>query len=286
MIEPEMRKSLGDNVEIQLAVWNGEGRTVLCVHGLTANCRCWDHMALKLSPEHRTIAMDLRGRGLSEKPDKGYSVFQHCKDISKIITDIGEKRVVLMGHSLGASIVIAFAALYPEQTEKIIVIDGGGKLSDEHMAKIFLGIKPSLNRLGQVFPSYDRYVALLKKLQFFQPWSGTLDAYFRYDIQEVESGVCSRIQKEHVVEEIENLTKFNIEKYYAKVLCPVLILKAGQGIITDDDRLLPEYAVKKILDYIPHAKIEDLSGKDHYSIIFQPDVKRDRSILKFLEEQV
>ncbi len=281
-----MRKALGDNVEIQLAVWNGDGRTVLCVHGLTANCRCWDHMALKLSPEHRTIAMDLRGRGLSEKPDKGYSVFQHCKDILKIITDIGEKRVVLMGHSLGASIVIAFAALYPEQTEKIIVIDGGGKLSDEHVAKIFLGIKPSLDRLGQVFPSYDRYVALLKKLQFFQPWSDTLDAYFRYDIQEVELGVCSRIQKEHIVEEIENLTKFNIEKYYAKVLCPVLILKAGQGIITDDDRLLPEYAVKKILDYIPHAKIEDLSGKDHYSIIFQPDVKRDRSILKFLKEQV
>ncbi len=281
-----MRKALGDNVEIQLAVWNGDGRTVLCVHGLTANCRCWDHMALKLSPEHRTIAMDLRGRGLSEKPDKGYSVFQHCKDILKIITDIGEKRVVLMGHSLGASIVIAFAALYPEQTEKIIVIDGGGKLSDEHVAKIFLGIKPSLDRLGQVFPSYDRYVALLKKLQFFQPWSDTLDAYFRYDIQEAESGVCSRIQKEHIVEEIENLTKFNIEKYYAKVLCPVLILKAGQGIITDDDRLLPEYAVKKILDYIPHAKIEDLSGKDHYSIIFQPDVKRDRSILKFLKEQV
>ncbi len=281
-----MRKALGDNVEIQLAVWNGDGRTVLCFHGLTANCRCWDHMALKLSPEHRTIAMDLRGRGLSEKPDKGYSVFQHCKDILKIITDIGEKRVVLMGHSLGASIVIAFAALYPEQTEKIIVIDGGGKLSDEHVAKIFLGIKPSLDRLGQVFPSYDRYVALLKKLQFFQPWSDTLDAYFRYDIQEIESGVCSRIQKEHIVEEIENLTKFNIEKYYAKVLCPVLILKAGQGIITDDDRLLPEYAVKKILDYIPHAKIEDLSGKDHYSIIFQPDVKRDRSILKFLKEQV
>ncbi len=281
-----MRKALGDNVEIQLAVWNGDGRTVLCVHGLTANCRCWDHMALKLSPEHRTIAMDLRGRGLSEKPDKGYSVFQHCKDILKIITDIGEKRVVLMGHSLGASIVIAFAALYPEQTEKIIVIDGGGKLSDEHVVKIFLGIKPSLDRLGQVFPSYDRYVALLKKLQFFQPWSDTLDAYFRYDIQEVELGVCSRIQKEHIVEEIENLTKFNIEKYYAKVLCPVLILKAGQGIITDDDCLLPEYAVEKILDYIPHAKIEDLSGKDHYSIIFQPDVKRDRSILKFLKEQV
>ncbi len=279
-----MKKVPGDNIEIQLAIWNGVGKTVLCVHGLTANCRCWDHMALNLSPEYHIIAMDLRGRGLSDKPNKGYSIFQHCKDILKVIIDIGEKKVVLMGHSLGASIVIAFAAIYPEYTEKIIVIDGGGKLSDQQLAKIFLSIKPSLDRLGQVFPSYEGYVSLLKRLRFFQPWSETLDAYFKYDVQQVESGICSRIQKEHIAEEIENLTNFDIADCYARVLCPVLILKACQGILTHDDLLLPEYAVKKLREEIIQVKIENVLGKDHYSIIFQPDEKRDSAIRKFLKE--
>jgi len=62
MTEPIMKKVNGDGVEIQLAEWEGQGKTILCVHGITANCRCWDVMAESLIPEHRVIGMDLRGR--------------------------------------------------------------------------------------------------------------------------------------------------------------------------------------------------------------------------------
>ncbi len=42
MSGPKMIKAKGDGVKIQLAVWEGKGKPILCVHGLTANCRCWD----------------------------------------------------------------------------------------------------------------------------------------------------------------------------------------------------------------------------------------------------
>ena len=74
MREPLMKKVQGDGVEIQLAIWGGEGKRILAVHGLTANCGCWDAMAAMLSPRHQVLAMDLRGRGRSAKPSSGYSI--------------------------------------------------------------------------------------------------------------------------------------------------------------------------------------------------------------------
>ena len=58
-----MKKVKGDGISIQLAVWEGRGNQVLCIHGLTANCRCWDVIASSLTPENKILAVDLRGRG-------------------------------------------------------------------------------------------------------------------------------------------------------------------------------------------------------------------------------
>lgn len=152
MSNPKMIKAKGDGIQIQLAVWEGKERPILCIHGLTANFRFWDCLASALSPQHRVIAMDLRGRGLSDKPNTGYSIEHHCKDILALMNDQGLERPVLMGHSLGAFISLVFAAQHPQRVDRLILVDGGGKLSEAQMAKIFTGIKPSLDRLGQVFP--------------------------------------------------------------------------------------------------------------------------------------
>ena len=51
MSEPIMRRVAGDGVQIQLAEWEGDGKDVLCIHGITANCRCWDVIAAAASPQ-------------------------------------------------------------------------------------------------------------------------------------------------------------------------------------------------------------------------------------------
>ena len=147
MPEPKMIKAKGDGIKIQLAVWEGNGKQILCIHGITANCRFWDCLASALALHHRVIAMDLRGRGLSDKPPTGYSIEQHCKDVLALMNDLGLERPVLMGHSLGAFISLVISAHYPQRVDRLILVDGGGKLSENQMAKVFVGIKPSLDRL-------------------------------------------------------------------------------------------------------------------------------------------
>ncbi len=80
------------------------------------------------------------------------------------------ERPVLMGPSLGAFISLVFAAKYPRRVDRLILVDGGGKLSEAQMTKVFAGIKPSLDRLGKVFPDFESYLALLKQAPFLQPW--------------------------------------------------------------------------------------------------------------------
>jgi pimeloyl-ACP methyl ester carboxylesterase len=284
MKEPIMRKAQGDGVELQLAIWEGEGKKILAVHGLTANCRCWDGIAGLLSPRHKVLAMDLRGRGRSAKPPSGYSIETHGRDILGLLKDLRLKQVVLLGHSLGAFISLAFAAQNPGKVGQLILIDGGGKLSPEQTAKVMAGIKISLARLGNVFPSYEAYVEMLKKAPFLDPWSPALDTYFHYEMEETKEGVRSRVLPGAIQEDILSLTEFDASKFYSRIQCPVLILKATEGVLSGDDLLLPEDVVQRMIREIPRARRVDVEGTNHYSILFQNNPARDRALLQFLEE--
>lgn len=284
MTEPTMRTAPGHGVKIQLAQWGHEGKSILCIHGITANCRCWDVMASGLSPDHRVMAMDLRGRGLSESPDSGYSIAHHCKDILAILDDLGLEKAVIMGHSLGAFIAMAFGAQYSERVDRIILVDGGGKLSEIQMMKVFAGIKSSLDRLGRVFPSFEDYLDLMKTAPFFKEWTPALETYYRYEIEEVAGGVRSSVHPAHIQEERENLGLIDISEFYGKIPCPVLVLRATDGMVAEDDLLLPQDVVDTMVRKISHARYVDIPGTNHYSIVFEQNGVRDRAIREFLEE--
>jgi pimeloyl-ACP methyl ester carboxylesterase len=284
MAKPKMMRAKGNGIEIQLAVWEGKGKEILCIHGITANSRFWDCLASALSPHHKIFAMDLRGRGFSDKPPTGYSIDHHCKDVLALMDDLGLKRPVLMGHSLGAFISLVFSAQYPQRVHRLILVDGGGKLSEAQMGRVFAGIKPSLDRLGQIFPSFETYLTLMRQAPYLQPWNSYMDTYFRYEVEEVEGGVRCRVHPKHIEEEARNLGKVDSSHFYAKVTCPTLILRATRGMLFEDDFVLPEDVAERMVREMPNAKRVDVEGSNHYTILFEPNAVRDKAILQFLSE--
>jgi len=284
MTEPKMIKTNGDGIKIQLAVWEGKGKQILCIHGITANSRFWDCLASALAPHHRVIAVDLRGRGLSDKPPTGYSIEHHCKDILALMNDRGLERPVLMGHSLGAFISLVFSAKYPQRVDRLILVDGGGKLTKTQMNKVFTGIKPSLDRLGKTFPSFEDYISQMKQAPYLQPWNSYMETYFHYEVEKVKGGLRSRVHPNHIEEEAKNLGKVDSRQFYKKVTSPTLILRATKGLLAKDDLVLPKDVAERMVREIPNAKKVDLKGTNHYSILFQPNKKRDQTILKFLKQ--
>jgi pimeloyl-ACP methyl ester carboxylesterase len=283
MTEPIMKKVQGDGVQINLAVWEGSGKPILCIHGITANCRCWDALARVLAPEHQVFAMDLRGRGQSDKPSQGYSLAYHLKDINCLLDDLGLDRTVIMGHSLGAFIGLAFAAEYPDRTDQLILVDGAGDLSAQQFEEVFVGIKPALDRLGQVFPSADAYLDKMKAAPYIQPWSSAIETYYRYELEEVEGGVRTNIDPAHIQEEAANVRTVDCAPYYPKLKTKVLILRAPNGLLSQKDLLLPDDVIDKMMAEIPDVHRFDADGMNHYGIVFQPHAARDAAIRAFLK---
>ena len=283
MLEPIMKKVKGDGIEINLAIWEGAGKPILCVHGITANCRCWDVMAAALTPEYRLIAMDLRGRGQSDKPSKGYSLAHHLRDIQSIFDDIGMDRAAVMGHSLGAFIALAFGAQYPDRVDSLILVDGGGDLSQQQFLKVFEAIKPSLERLGQVFSSTEDYLNKMRKSSYIHPWSDAIDTYYRYELEDVKGGVRANIDPAHIKEEAANIGKVRSASFYPRIQSKTLILRAPNGLISSEDLLLPEDIIERMIREIPDVRRFDVEGVNHYGIVFQPHPGRDHAIHEFLK---
>ena len=58
---------------------------------------------------------------------------------------------------------------------------------------------------------------------------------------------------------------------------------AQRGLLTKIHLLLSEDVVQRMVREIPNAKRVDVEGTNHYSILFQPNKKRDQAILEFLK---
>ena len=284
MIEPKFKTVKGDGVSINLAVWEGHGKSILCLHGITANCRSWDMVASSLAPDFNVMAMDLRGRGLSDKPDTGYSLEFHSQDIIALLDDLSLNQVVLMGHSLGAFIALGFAAEHPDKVDKLILVDGAGDLSQEQLDQVFIGIKPALDRLGKIHPSQDAYLETMKSGPAIQPWNTVIENYYKHEIESTEAGVKTNINPENIVEEAGNVRTIKSRSFYPRLKCRTLILKATDGLLSKDDLLLPEDVVGVMTQEIPAATRFDVEGTNHYGIIFQPHEKRDQAIRQFLSD--
>lgn len=277
-----MIRGQGDGLEMQLAQWPGPDPPVLALHGLTANCRCWDALAPAISPHRRLLAPDLRGRGGSDKPARGYSIEHHLRDLEAMLADLDIPRVTLLGHSLGAYIALALASQRPEMVKGLILLDGGAQLTPEQWGKVTAGIKPSLDRLGVVFPSFEAYLAQVRQAPFLRPWNQALENYFRYECEAVPGGVRSRIRPQNIEEERASLLASDTSVYYPGVKCPVLVLRATRGMLAADDLVLPAEATANLRRDLPTARVVDLPGIHHFSILFQPCAERDRALSEFL----
>ena len=113
-----MERVTTNGITLAAHVWPGGERGVIAIHGLTADHTCWYPVAGLVAPHRRLIAYDLRGRGDSDKPARGYDLAIHGQDLLGLLDHFGLERAILMGHSLGAGIAVRFAAHHPERSRR------------------------------------------------------------------------------------------------------------------------------------------------------------------------
>ncbi len=128
-----------NSIRIHFLEWNRSGDSIIILlHGLFDSADTWSVAAPLLAARgYRVIALDRRGAGLTDKPDKGYDFQTLAEDVSSFINKLKLQRVRLVGHSAGAGVALTVAAAEPEKIDSVVLIDGGfwAKRADSSDAK-------------------------------------------------------------------------------------------------------------------------------------------------------
>jgi pimeloyl-ACP methyl ester carboxylesterase len=101
------------------------GLPLVFVHGNWSTHRWWIPTAAALGrrlPDHRLLAIDLRGRGDSQGPDHGYSIAELAADLRGFLDAMALARVHLIGHSLGSAVISELALAHPDRVASLVVV--------------------------------------------------------------------------------------------------------------------------------------------------------------------
>jgi pimeloyl-ACP methyl ester carboxylesterase len=101
----------------------GEGDAVVLLHGFAENSHMWRPLMAELAKTHMVIAPDLRGFGRSDKPAEGYTKAEMARDIRALVLSLELPRIKIVGHDIGLMVAYAYAAQYPAEVSRIVLMD-------------------------------------------------------------------------------------------------------------------------------------------------------------------
>jgi pimeloyl-ACP methyl ester carboxylesterase len=118
----QLQEIQAEGVRLHVRI-GGQGPVVVLLHGFGDTGDMWTPLAADLARGHTVVVPDLRGMGLSSRPDGGYDKRTQAADIRSVLTQLGHDRGVIIGHDIGTTVAYAYAARYPDKTDKLIVMD-------------------------------------------------------------------------------------------------------------------------------------------------------------------
>jgi esterase len=129
--EPVIRRVPGAHgLSLGLVEWSRTGTPLLLLHGFGHSARIWDPVVPDLAPRYRTLALDARGHGDSDRdPEFRYNHAAVARDIESVVDHLGLERLVLVGHSMGGYASIRYAARHPQRVLRLVLVDAGPDLS-------------------------------------------------------------------------------------------------------------------------------------------------------------
>jgi pimeloyl-ACP methyl ester carboxylesterase len=101
----------------------GTGPAVVLLHGFGDTGDMWAPVAAELVRNHRVVVPDLRGLGLSSKPEGGYDKKTQALDVADVLDALKIQKVDLVTHDIGNMVGYAFAAQFPARVTRWVVMD-------------------------------------------------------------------------------------------------------------------------------------------------------------------
>jgi non-heme chloroperoxidase len=234
----------GGNLQLHVEeAGNFKGKPIVFMHEYSQHRLCWlKQIDSTLAEDFRLIFFDLRGHGLSEKPDQVYCNSQlFADDLHAVITTLGLSNPIITGWSYGALTIFDYIRIYgDEKIGGIQLVGAAGKFGPSADNIYGPDIKNLLSNVASAdimenVNASQKFVRLLSHQELLPE-----DFYFFLG--------CSMLSPPHVRKQIAD-RDVNNEDLLAKIRKPVLITH-GQK-----DSIIVSEAAKNVAGLIKHAKV-------------------------------
>jgi pimeloyl-ACP methyl ester carboxylesterase len=101
----------------------GKGRTVVLLHGFLENSSIWHDIAVYLAQSYRVVCIDLLGHGQTNNLGYVHSMDEQAEMVRAVLKHLRVRKVILVGHSMGGYVALAFAKLFPENVKGLCLLN-------------------------------------------------------------------------------------------------------------------------------------------------------------------
>ena len=259
-----MPKKLIQDINMNYEI-TGEGQPIVFIHGLGSSLRDWEEQVPVFSKNYKVITLDLRGHGLSDKPDGPYSIVMFADDIAEFIKTLKIEPVHIVGISLGGAIGLQLAIAHPNITKSLTVVNMGGSIlikSFKEKLMFFMRIlivkMIGMKKMGEV----------LAKRLFIKPE--------QEELREKLATRWAENDKKAYLTSLKSLKNWSVMERLHEIKCPTLVISA-------DEDYTPLSAKEEMTSLIPNAKLVVIEDSRHAVSVEKPE-EFNRCIMDFLSK--
>lgn len=106
---------------------SGEGTAIVLLHGFLENKKMWLDYVAFFSENYRVITIDLLGHGKSECLGYVHSMEENANVVHEVLEHLHIQKAIIVGHSMGGYVGLAFAELYPNEIQKLVLLNSTSK---------------------------------------------------------------------------------------------------------------------------------------------------------------
>ncbi len=262
-------------------------RVVICVHGLTRNCRDFDFLAQALAGECRVVCPDIAGRGRSDwltcKEDYGYP--QYMRDVTALIARVtawpvatswlgrlsnflhrryGTRSIYWVGTSMGGMLGMLLAACHNSPIRKLVVNDIGAVIPKAALERIatYVGVSPR-------FPTFEELEAYVRQVS--APFGPLTDAQWHHltlhGARQHDDGSWGMCYDPDIALPMRNSPQQDIDlwQYWDAIACPTLVLRGAESDV------LPREILAQMRNRGPHPRVVEFAGVGHAPMLMAQD---------------
>ena len=229
----------------------GSGPALVLLHGLGLDHTIWMSIARNCSSYAKVIMPDLRGHGLSGAPEGIYTMDMMAADIKRLMDRIRIEKIVLAGHSMGGYVALAFAQLYPDLLNGLILVTTNADEDppDKRQARILLATEIEKQGSGVMADSLANRLTddpiLISKMHFL---------INRTTPKGLIGASLGMAERKDMHEVLRSLT------------CPSLII-AGEN-----DRITSLSTAEKLVETCQKGKLVIMPNAGHLPMMEEPEV--------------